>query len=58
MRIKPEWILRLVGLALLTVIDRWREGSAGRAERRHLRHLREAERRDDTRPGFQRKGDA
>jgi hypothetical protein len=59
MKVKPEWILRLVGIVVLEAIDRWRQGSAKRAERRLRRHaerLRTApvETVDD---GYKRKGE-
>jgi hypothetical protein len=55
---KTDKVLQLVGALALLLIDRWRAGSTERAERRRLRKLRQAERRDDSRPGFGRKGDA
>jgi hypothetical protein len=60
---KLDKALQIIGAVALWAFDRWREGSTARAERRHLRKLRQAERRDeerpvDRRPGFARKGDA
>ena len=60
MKVKPEWILRLVGIVVLEVVDRWRLGSAKRAERRLRRHaerLRTAP-VDSVDEGYKRKGDA
>lgn len=53
---KPEWILRLVGIVVLEAIDRWRNKATDRAEARRLRALR----RGAAQPvdaGFRRKGE-